>query len=154
MTSRLGDAKALHLLHIHNAITRNALRDFGGREVKHTGDGLMASFLTTSDAIQCAIAIQRSFAAHNESSPGAPLYVRIGLSAGEPVEEENDLFGTAVQLAARTCAYAQPGQILATPIVRDQHQDEKSLFSDMGEIALKGFDHVVRLYEVRWVTID
>jgi class 3 adenylate cyclase len=150
MTARLGEAKALHLLHIHNALTRNALRDFNGREVKHTGDGLMASFVSISDTIRCAIAIQKSFAAYNESNPETPMYLRIGLSAGEPVEEDNDLFGTTVQLAARICAYAEPGQILAAKDVRDPYQGERSLFSEIGEIMLKGFDHAVRVYEVQW----
>lgn len=150
MTTRLGDAKALHLLHIHNAMTRNALRDHNGREVKHTGDGLMASFVTISNAIQCAIAIQKAFAAYDEANPDAAMYVRIGLSAGEPVEEDNDLFGTTVQLAARTCAHAEPSQVLVTQVVRDQYQGEKSLFSDMGEITPKGFDHAIRVYEVQW----
>ena len=152
MTLRLGEARALHLLHVHNAMTRNALKDFDGREVKHTGDGLMASFVSIPDAIRCAIAIQRAFTTYNESNPETPMYVRIGLSAGEPVEDDNDLFGTAVNLAARTCAYAEPGRILATQVVHDQYPDEKSLFSDTGEITLKGFDHPIRVYEVKWVT--
>ena len=154
MTARLGDARALHVLHIHNALTRNALRDFGGREVKHTGDGLMACFVTISDAIQCAIDIQQAFAAYNASNPETPLYLRIGLSAGEPVEEGNDLFGTTVQLAARTCAYAEAGRILVTQVVRDQYpgEHEQSLFSEIGEITPKGFDHAIRVYEVHWAT--
>ena len=150
MTSRLGEDMALHLLHVHNAMTRNALRDFDGREVKHTGDGLMASFVTASNAIRCAIAIQKAFAAYNESNPETPMYLRIGLSAGEPVEDDNDLFGTTVQLAARLCAHAEPGQILVTQAVRDQYQDEKSRFSDMGEITPRGFDHAIRVHEVQW----
>ena len=150
MTSRLGEARALHLLHIHNAMTRNALRDFDGREVKHTGDGLMASFVTNSDAIRCAIAIQKAFAAYNEANPETLMYLRIGLSAGEPVEEDNDLFGISVQLAARLCAYAEPGQILVPQVVCDQYQDGMSLFSDRGEITPKGFDHAIRVYEVQW----
>ena len=154
MTARLGDARALHVLHIHNALTRNALKDCGGREVKHTGDGLMASFVTVSDAIQCAIAIQQAFDAYNASNPETPLHLRIGLSAGEPVEEGNDLFGTAVQLAARTCAYAEAGRILVTQVVRDQYPGEQSqpLFSESGEITPKGFDHAIRVYEVHWAS--
>jgi class 3 adenylate cyclase len=150
MTSRLGDAKALHLLHIHNAMMRNALRDFDGREVKHTGDGLMISFANISNAIHCAIAIQKAFAAYNESNPETPMYIRIGLSAGEPVEEDNDLFGTTVQLAARTCAHADPSTILATQIVRDLYESEKSLFTDIGEITPRGFERAIRMYEVHW----
>lgn len=150
MASRLGDTRALHFIRIHNALTRNALRDFRGREVKHTGDGLMASFMRTSDAIGCAIAIQQAFAAYNEANPEMPMYLRIGLSAGEPVEEGNDLFGTTVNLAARTCAHAQPGQILVTRVGHDQFQGESSLFSDVGEVTPKGFDQPVHMYEVKW----
>lgn len=78
------------------------------------------------------------------------MYLRIGISAGEPVEEDNDLFGTTVQLAARTCDHAEPGQILVTQIVRDQYQGDESLFTDLGEITPKGFDHAIRVYEVYW----
>jgi uncharacterized protein DUF4242/adenylate/guanylate cyclase family protein len=87
MTTLYRDTKALHLLHIHNALTRNALKAHQGREVKHTGDGIMASFAAVPDAVRCAIAIQKAFPAYNKENPEAPLYLRIGLSAGEPIEE-------------------------------------------------------------------
>ena len=82
----LGDTKALHLLHIHNALTRNALRDHRGREVKHTGDGIMASFDSVLDVVECAIIIQNAFAAHNQAEHDAAMHLRIGISAGEPIE--------------------------------------------------------------------
>jgi len=132
MTTRLGDAKALHLIHIHNALIRNALRDHAGREVKHMGDGVMASFTSTPDAIECAIAIQKAFATYNSENAEASLHLRIGLSAGEPVAEDNDLFGATVQLAARYCAQARPDQILAPQVVVEQCPGEKFLFSEAG----------------------
>jgi adenylate cyclase len=76
--------------------------------------------------------------------------VRIGLNAGEPVAEEHDLFGTAVQLAARICAHAEPGQILTSNVVRELAAGKRFLFSDRGDVALRGFDDPVRLYEVGW----
>ena len=109
MTTLYGDTKALHLLHVHNALTRNSLKEHRGREIKHTGDGIMACFASVSDAVGCAVAIQKAFAAYNKENPEAPLYLRIGLSAGEPIEEHGDLFGKAVQLAARLCAHAEAG---------------------------------------------
>ena len=112
MTMLYGDAKALHLVHVHNALIRNCLKASRGREIKHTGDGLMASFSSVPDAVECAIAIQKTFAAYNQEHREAPLYVRIGLSAGEPIEEHGDLFGKSVALAARLCAHAEPGRIL------------------------------------------
>jgi len=97
MTQRLGDAKAQELLRAHNAIVRDALAARGGTEIKHTGDGIMASFPTASGALECALAIQRGVATRGDAS----LAVHVGVNAGEPVAEESDLFGTAVQLASR-----------------------------------------------------
>lgn len=76
--------------------------------------------------------------------------MRIGLNAGEPVAEGEDLFGTAVQLAARVCAHAQPGQIVVPEGVRHLVAGKGFLFADQGHVALRGFEEPVRLYEVRW----
>ena len=153
MTTMHGDAKALHLLHVHNALTRNSLNAHRGREVKHTGDGIMASFPAVPDAVRCAIAIQKAFAAYNKENRDTPLYLRIGLSAGEPIEEHGDLFGKPVQLASRLCAYAEPGQILVDQMVLDQCSNTPLRFSDLGEVALKGFDHSVRVRQVIWTDV-
>ena len=150
MTTLYGDAKALHLLHVHNALTRNALNGHRGREVKHTGDGIMASFASVPDAVECAIAIQRAFAGYNQEHAETPLYLRIGLSAGEPIEEHGDLFGRAVQTAARLCAHAEPGRILIDQIALDQWPGKQGLVSDLGEVTPKGFDRAIRVYEVQW----
>lgn len=150
MTTMYGDTKALHLLHVHNALTRNALKAHRGREVKHTGDGIMASFVSAPDAVESAIAIQKAFTAYNEERSETPLYVRIGLSAGEPIEDHGDLFGKAVQLAARLCAHADPGQILMDQAVVDQWRGEGLPFFDLGQLTPKGFDHAIRVYEVQW----
>jgi class 3 adenylate cyclase len=150
LTQRLGDAKAQDVLRTHNTIVRDALKAHGGSETKHTGDGIMASFASASGALQSAIDMQRAFAQHSESNPDIPIRVRIGLNAGEPVVEEEDLFGTAVQLAARICAHAEPGQILASDVVKGLAAGKRFAFADQGEVALRGFDEPVRLYEVRW----
>ena len=151
MTTLHGDAKALHLLHIHNALTRKSLSAYQGREIKHTGDGIMASFASAPDAVQCAIAIQKEFAAYNQTHPETPLYLRIGLSAGEPIEEHGDLFGKAVQVAARLCAHAAPARILFDQLVLDQCSGNQLPFADLGEVTPKGFDHPIRVYEVDWM---
>ena len=151
MTTLYGDAKALHLLHVHNALTRNSLNAHRGREIKHTGDGIMASFASVPDAVECAIAIQKAFAAYNQEHAEAPLYLRIGMSAGEPIEEHGDLFGKAVQLAARLCAHAEPAQILIDQVVLDQWSGKQLPFADLGEITPKGFAYAVRVYEVQWL---
>jgi class 3 adenylate cyclase len=149
LTQRLGDAKAQEVLRTHNRIVRDALKAHSGSEVKTMGDGFMASFSSATGALECAIAMERAFAAHNESA-GEPIRVRIGLNAGEPIAEEEDLFGTAVQLAARVCAYAQPGEILAADVVQQLAAGKGFSFADKGEATLKGFEKPVRLHEVRW----
>jgi class 3 adenylate cyclase len=150
MTARLGDAKALDLLHTHNSLTRKALREHTGREVKHLGDGIMASFASIDQSLECAIAIQRAFAAYNVQNSDAPLHLRIGLSVGEPVEDDNDFFGRTVQLASRVCTHAKPDQILATEDVIAQSAGKTSLFLSRGPVRPKGFDQEIQIYEVLW----
>ncbi len=93
--------------------------------------------------------MQRAFAEHNESAE-EPIRVRIGLNAGEPIAEDDDLYGTAVNLAARITAQVKGGEILASEAVRQIVAGKKFLFSDRGETALRGFEDPVRLYEVSW----
>jgi class 3 adenylate cyclase len=156
MTSRLGDAAARAILREHERITREALRAHGGSEVKTTGDGFMASFGSASSALECAIAIQRGFAeAPLAREPGEgpgvrALSVRIGLNAGEPIAEGDDLHGTAVITAARIAALAQGGEILVSDVVRQLVAGKGFLFSDRGEQALRGFEDPVRVFEVKW----
>ena len=149
MATMYGDNKALHLLHIHNALTRNALRTHNGTEVKHTGDGIMASFKSAPNAVNCALNIQDAFNTHNLANPDEALFVRIGLSAGEPLEEDGDLFGSAVQMAARLCSHAEPNKILAAQIVRDQCSDMEQHFVSKDEASMKGFNEKTTYYEVK-----
>ena len=150
ITQSLGDAKAQELVRAHNTMVREALAANSGSEIKHTGDGIMASFATASSALACAVAIQSAVAARAEEQPEIPLGLRIGLNAGEPVAEERDLFGASVQLARRVCDHATPGQIVISDVVRQLAMGKDFLFSDVGEVALKGFEEPVRLHEVRW----
>ena len=151
LTQRLGDAEAQEIVRTHNTIVREALNAHGGSEIKHTGDGIMASFHSASGALQCAVAIQSAVEHHNVGAHGdAPFSVHIGLNAGEPVAEEHDLFGTSVQLARRICDHAQAGQVLVSNVVRELAAGKGFLFADIGEVVPKGFEEPVRLYEVRW----
>jgi class 3 adenylate cyclase len=149
LTDRLGDAKARDVLRTHERIVREALRSHGGSEVKTMGDGFMASFSSATKALECAIAIQRSFEEHNEAAE-EPIRVRVGLNAGEPIAEEEDLFGTAVIRAARIAALAAGGEILVANVVRELSEGKGFLFADRGDTALRGFEDPVRLFEVRW----
>jgi len=150
LTQKLGDEAAMALLDLHNNVVRNALSDSGGREVKHTGDGIMASFVSAASALKCATRVQREFAEH-EKNRGRSLKVRIGAAAGEPVEDHNDLFGSTVQLAARLCGHAAPEQILVSNAIAELCLGKGFSFQDVGEVALKGFAQPVRAHAVLWV---
>jgi class 3 adenylate cyclase len=154
LTNRLGDTKARELLREHERITREALAEHGGSEVKTMGDGFMASFGSATKALECAIAVQSAFAERNESAE-EPIKVRIGLNAGEPIAEDDpggrgDLFGTAVNMAARIASKAEGGEILASNVVRELVAGKDFLFNDRGDTELRGFEDPVRVYEVRW----
>lgn len=149
MTQRLGDAAAQNLVREHNTAVREALRRYEGHEIKHTGDGIMASFGSASLAVECAIHIQRSLAPEAPGR-GEAFRVCIGINAGEPVAEEDDLFGTAVQLAKRVCEAAAPGQILTSNVVRELCAGKRFAFESRGPATLKGFEKPIPLFEVSW----
>jgi class 3 adenylate cyclase len=150
LTQTLGDKAVMVLLDLHNSVVRNALADSGGREVKHTGDGIMAAFVSAAGAVRCAIQIQRELDKHAQANPERPLKVRVGAAAGEPVEQHNDLFGSTVQLAARLCAHAEPEQILVSSAIADLCIGKGLSFEDVGEVTLKGFSSPVRAHAAAW----
>ena len=150
LTQSLGDEAALAILGVHDTIVRDALSALGGREIKHTGDGIMASFISTAGAVRCAIQVQRELDKHAKTNPKGALKVRVGAAAGEPVEQHNDLFGSTVQLASRLCAHAQPEQILVSNAIAELCLGKGFLFEDLGEIMLKGFGSPVRAHAAAW----
>jgi class 3 adenylate cyclase len=147
-TQRLGDAHAMRMLRTHNDVVRLSLQTTSGTEVKHTGDGIMASFSSVARAVECSIMIQREIAQRDVGEH--PLRLKVGLAAGEPVTEGDDLFGAAVQLAARLCDQAGGRGILAASTVRDLCIGKGFTFSNHTELNLRGFDEPVRAYQVRW----
>jgi class 3 adenylate cyclase len=140
MCSRFGDDAAIAMLGVHDHIVRTAVGANSGREVKHTGDGIMAAFNSAAGAVRSACRIVGQLHDHNEAGPDYPVNVRIGISAGEPVEQAADLFGSTVQLAARLCAQAEPGQILVSSVVADLCIGKNLKFLDVGGCELKGFE--------------
>jgi class 3 adenylate cyclase len=150
LARRRGDEHAQAVRQAHNAIVRLALREHDGAEVKHTGDGIMASFFSAAGAVRCACAIQRAVAERGDPD----LQVHIGLNAGEPIAEEGDLFGAAVDFAARICHAAEPGEVLCSDVVRQLCAGKGFAFADRGDVALRGFDEPVRLHAVLWRSPD
>ncbi len=149
LTQRLGDDAAMDFLRVHDAIVRDALGALGGREVKHTGDGIMACFASAVAAARCATRIQFALAKREQESSEFPIQVRIGAAAGEPVENHLDLFGVTVQLAARLCSHAQPKQSLVSNVVAELCIGKGLVFKDLGKVSLKDFDHPIRVHAIQ-----
>jgi len=147
-THELGDDAHLAVLRDHNRIVRDALGRHRGTQVKHTGDGIMASFDSVSSAVAFAIDVQAAIDQRNAAAD-VPLEVGIGISAGEPVtDDSDDLFGAAVQLAARLCSVAEPGEIATSVAVRELCVGKPFRFEDRGAVSLKGLPEPTRLFMV------
>jgi class 3 adenylate cyclase len=154
MMQRLGDQKGREVLREHERITREVLARHGGAEVKAMGDGFMASFGSAQSALGCAIGLQQAFAVSGVLAGHEEVRLHIGVNAGEPIEEEDDLFGASVILASRVASKARGGQILVTNVVRELVAGKGFVFADAGEFEMKGFEEPVRLYEVSWSSTD
>ena len=146
MTAQLGDKRSLEIVRSHDSIVRSSLRSTGGREVKHTGDGIMAAFDDANSSVECARSVLGGFTKFNESSD-VKMHVRVGIDAGEPVADSNDLFGETVQRAARLCAEAETDQIVISEPLYELVK-EKFPAVNLGERQLKGFAEASRLYAV------
>jgi class 3 adenylate cyclase len=150
MLNEMGDEAALRHVALHNRILSDVLTEWGGRRVKPTGDGILATFPSVAKAVGCTVAIQHAFAQHNESNGGPSFRVKIGLSAGEPVEDSDDLFGVAVNLAARVCDYAEGGCIFTVNVVKELSIGKGYNFIDRGHTMFKGFSDPVQIFEIDW----
>jgi class 3 adenylate cyclase len=148
MTARLGDTRAVEMIRAHDSVVRRALNDKNGREVKHTGDGIMACFVDAVAAADCACSIQHGFLGFNSAS-SEKLRVRIGIDVGEPVADSNDLFGSTVQMAARLCQAAEPEAILISSAVQ-RLLHNRFQATPMPPRVLKGFDEPVTPYRLNW----
>ena len=149
LMQRLGDERGRAVLREHEQLTRTALGANGGTEVKAMGDGFMAWFSSAQQALACATGLQRAFAERNRSAKET-LRVRVGVNAGEPIVEEDDLFGASVIAAARICREADGGEVVVSDVVRQLVAGKGFVFADHGETLLKGFEEPVRLHAVRW----
>jgi YVTN family beta-propeller protein len=145
ITTRLGDDAAASLLATHNTIVLDQVAAFGGHDVRSTGDGFLVVFDSARAAVSCALAIQRELTEREH-----PIRVRIGLNAGDVLQGSDELFGAAINLAARVMDRADGGEILTTDTVRQLVGSmNDATFRDRGRVTLKGFAERQRLYEVR-----
>lgn len=150
MTQNHGDAAAQEVVRTHNRIVRAALTTYHGKEVKHTGDGIMASFANTANSVGAAIYIQRKTFESNATNPAVPLGIKIGINAGEPIVEDDDLFGTMVQLSARIVDKAGNYQIFVSETVKAICAGKAYKFINRGGREMKGFDEPIIMYEAVW----
>jgi class 3 adenylate cyclase len=164
-TEELGDEVANQLVREQDSIVRSHIEAYGGDVVKTQGDGFMVAFKATRGAILCAIAIQKAIAEKNreiaQHNPDRRIAIGIGINTGEPIrQEDGDYIGGTVNLAARICATAGPGQILvaeSTRYVAGRIELRKAdgggvvEYVDRGLQPLKGFPEPKRLFEVTWL---
>lgn len=150
MTAELGDSGAQVRVRVHNSVMDRALEVNGGSKVKNTGDGMMVAFGSVSQALRCAVEAQRAFGEHNAEHPDDAVHVRMGINAGEPLSEFDDLYGLVVNTAARICDAASAGEILASNVVRELAIGKGFSFADRGAFELKGLSEPVRLFAVSW----
>jgi class 3 adenylate cyclase len=149
MMRRLGDTQGRAVLRELERMTRDAIKRHDGVEIKTDGDSFMVSFGCVASGVECAVHLQRTIAQHNAGAE-EPLRVRMGLNAGEPIEDDGDLFGESVILASRIAAEAGEGEILIAEPVRHLLAGKGFTFADRGTFVPKGFDDAVRLFEVVW----
>lgn len=144
--SEHGDHVAQAVRRTHDDIVRSSLRAHSGSEIKHTGDGIFASFRSVGQAARAAFDIHSGVASRLADVPG--LAVRIGLNAGEPHAEQDDLYGGSVQVAARVCDRAAAGEIVITDVVRELLRGKPIGFEDHGVHELKGIPSPMQLWRL------
>jgi len=150
LTQKAGDAEAQEILRAHNRIVRAAITRFSGKEIKHLGYGIMASFDGVTNSVEAANAIQRGVENFNLARKEDPMGVRIGINAGEPVREEDDIFGSAVQMAARICAIASTGEVMVSEVVASICRGKAMKFENRGAREMKGFPDPVAVFSSKW----
>ncbi len=171
LNQRVGDESWARLLAAHRAMVRAAVADHGGTEVGTQGDGFLVRFATPDQAAACALDLQRRLEVerrdHPAAEPGADraadrrgdaagtpaIHVRMGLHAGEAMDDDDDLIGRVVNLAARVTAAAEPDEILVTELFAD-HLSPGHPLVDRGLRTLKGFDQPRHLLALAWQSAD
>jgi len=144
----IGDEAALEIMGNHDEIVRAALKKHGGREVKHTGEGMMCCFGSASAALRFAQEVQQECLNRRQSVNGYTPKVRVGMSAGEPVANHSELFGSVVTIARRICDAAAPGTVLASAAVHDLAAGKGFKFDNPNVVHVKGVAEPLTLYQL------
>jgi adenylate cyclase len=150
------DATLARFIAAMTKVVRPSITRHGGRLVKSTGDGFLAEFGSTGDAVHCAIRFQAKLSAIAAARPSGPqIFFRVGINLGDVKEVDGDIYGDGVNVAARLETLAEPGGIVVSASVRDNTRGRfESLFEDMGEQRAKGIRSTVRAFRMRPAASD
>jgi adenylate cyclase len=146
LTERLGDRAFRERSKTLDETLRAVIRETGGRPIegKLLGDGLMAVFASAREAIECGLRCR-------DTSEASELRLHLGIHAGDVIDEGDNVYGGAVNIASRVAGASEPGDVLVSDTVRGLARTSAEVsFLDRGERELKGVSDPVRLYEVRW----
>ena len=149
LLAQLKDERMRTIMRDHDAVLQAAVDEHEGRVVKTIGDAFMADFAVPSSAVECAIAMQRGIREQFADSD-VPIRLRIGINAGEPIAEDDDLHGASVVIAKRLESAAATNGILVSDVVKQMVMGKDFEFADQGEVALKGFEEPVRAWAGAW----
>lgn len=151
LRSELGEDVAELVRRAHDALVTEIVAGHGGRIVKGLGDGFLAAFGSAARAVAAAVGIQEGIDALRFAEPYVALSLRVGISLGDVTVEDADVFGTPVIEAARLCAAAEGGQILATSVVEALARSRGGhTFTPVGDLSLKGLADPVATVEIAW----
>jgi YVTN family beta-propeller protein len=147
-----GDRAAAALLATYRTVVRGVIARLDGGEIRTEGDSFYVVFPSASSALEAGLAILREGAV--ASTPDLPLRIGVGVHAGETVDTDEGLVGTAVNIAARVCAAADAGELLATDTVRSLTRTLVAYrFVPLGPHRLKGVDESIPLFRVEAVGV-
>jgi len=137
--------------HARNVIIDPSIAKFGGRIVKHTGDGFLAEFPTATKAVRCAEEMQMALAETNVGIPRNKRFdFRMGINVGEIVDDKEDIYGDGVNIAARLESLAEPGGICLSAVVHDQVRNKLEMeFEYLGAKKVKHVAEPLRHYRVK-----
>jgi adenylate cyclase len=150
LTAKLGNSAAQKIVRAHNAIARAAVKDFRGREIKHTGDGMLLTFGDAPSAARAAMAIQQEAVSYAADNPEAPLSLRVGIHSGQAAAEEGEYHGEAVLLLDGICAAGEAGQIVCSEEIAARASGGALRFSDLGLKLLKGTEIERKVFKLEW----
>ena len=145
-----GDLDGRLMIDLHNRLISPVIKRYRGKIVKHIGDSIMASFRSPRNALKASIAIQQILEKRRNEDSAFRLRVRVGVHAGKALVEGGDIFGDAVNLAARVKGLAKGNEIYVSSRLASLFQKEDFALKKVGNFLLKGKQTEIAIYKCRW----